>query len=370
MDRLTFFIDSDHAGDAIGRDLGRIFEVRILPVGLLQDASPGNYQVFDVNLHDVGLVLDIKKWLSRRPKGSKVIVAVDKTSRADKVQAFALGATDVIHRPVTSKALMKLLIGDPESLSGDYSRWPYSSFPSVGAAFGALESLFSAAFFGAPLDLDKVHAAGEQIVDSIEKIGLGAWIGCVRNHHSRTYQHSLIVTGLAVAFGQNLGFSAKDREKLAFAGMLHDIGKVRIPLAILEKTGRLDADETKIMRKHPEYGYEVLAASPGIPVDMLDMVVHHHEYLDGSGYPHGLRADEISDLVRIITISDIFGECIERLPQSPPMSGAAAYQVLLDLGPKLDQELVKAFSFATAIKIIDPTRMATRGGHVEPPKSH
>ena len=73
------------------------------------------------------------------------------------------------------------------------------------------------------------------------------------------------------------------------------------------------------------------------------MVVHHHEYLDGSGYPHGLRASEISDLVRMITISDVFGALIERRSYKPPMTGQAAYQILLDMGPKIDQALVRAF---------------------------
>jgi HD-GYP domain-containing protein (c-di-GMP phosphodiesterase class II) len=89
--------------------------------------------------------------------------------------------------------------------------------------------------------------------------------------------------------------------------MLHDIGKARIPLAILEKPGRLDDAEMAAMRNHPQFGIDALATVPGLSREMLDMVVHHHEYLDGSGYPHGLHGGEISDLVRMITISDVFG---------------------------------------------------------------
>ena len=73
------------------------------------------------------------------------------------------------------------------------------------------------------------------------------------------------------------------------------------------------------------------------------MVVHHHEYLDGSGYPHGLQGREICDLVRIMTISDIFGALIERRSYKPPLAAEAAYQILLDMGPKLDTDLVRAF---------------------------
>jgi HD-GYP domain-containing protein (c-di-GMP phosphodiesterase class II) len=82
---------------------------------------------------------------------------------------------------------------------------------------------------------------------------------------------------------------------------------------------------------------------------MLDMIVHHHEFLDGSGYPHGLHGKEISDLVRIMTISDVFAALIERRSYKPPVSAEAAYQVLLDMGPKLDTDLVRAFKFVSRI---------------------
>ena len=76
---------------------------------------------------------------------------------------------------------------------------------------------------------------------------------------------------------------------------------------------------------------------------MLDIVLHHHEYLDGSGYPHRLQGKEISDFVRIMTISDVFGALIERRSYKPPLPADAAYQILLDMGPKLDRDLVRAF---------------------------
>jgi HD-GYP domain-containing protein (c-di-GMP phosphodiesterase class II) len=111
----------------------------------------------------------------------------------------------------------------------------------------------------------------------------------------------------------------------------------------LEKPGPLDADELAVMRQHPLLGLEALKTVPGLQPEMLDMVVHHHELLDGSGYPHGLQASEIPDLVRAMTIADIFGALIERRSYKPPMSGEAAYQILKDMGPKLDRDLVREF---------------------------
>jgi HD-GYP domain-containing protein (c-di-GMP phosphodiesterase class II) len=81
----------------------------------------------------------------------------------------------------------------------------------------------------------------------------------------------------------------------------------------------------------------------GLDPDMLDMVLHHHEYLDGSGYPHGLKGRELPDLVRMMTIADVFGALIERRAYKAPLSSEAAYQVLEDMGPRLDADLVREF---------------------------
>ena len=102
-----------------------------------------------------------------------------------------------------------------------------------------------------------------------------------------------------------------DVERLYLAAMFHDIGKAKIPLAILDKPGRLDPDERALVESHPAAGYDVLKSNAGISPEILDAVRHHHEYLDGSGYPDGLCAESISDLVRILTISDIFAALIE-----------------------------------------------------------
>jgi putative nucleotidyltransferase with HDIG domain len=235
------------------------------------------------------------------------------------------------------------LWGDVASLSADPDNMAIKNAPDVAAAVDTLQNVFSSARFGEHLNTAALDSANQSIVGHVEAQGLDAWIETVRTHHSATYQHSLLVTGLAVAFGQHIGASRADRQRLSCAGMLHDIGKARIPIAILEKPGRLEEHETDIMKKHPEYGFKALEGVDGLQDEMRDIVIHHHEYLDGSGYPHGLRAHEIADLVRMVTIADIFGALIERRSYKPPLPGSQAYQILLDMGPKLDQDLVRAF---------------------------
>ena len=213
-----------------------------------------------------------------------------------------------------------------------------------------MQDVFAAACVGAPLDQTAINTAGDAIVGQIETQGLASWIEIVRKHHSLTYQHSLLVTGLVVGFGRQLGFSRAGLKRLSFAGLLHDIGKARVPVSVLEKPGTLDDKEKGIIRQHPLFGSEALEAVPGLPPEMIDVVLHHHEFLDGSGYPHGLQGGEISDFVRILTIADIFGALIERRSYKNPYSGEAAYQLLLDMGPKLDKGLVREFHGVARVK--------------------
>jgi HD-GYP domain-containing protein (c-di-GMP phosphodiesterase class II) len=161
----------------------------------------------------------------------------------------------------------------------------------------------------------------------------------------------LLVAGTSVAFAQILGFSRADQERLSFAALIHDVGKARIPLGILEKPGPLDAEEMEIMRQHPVFGFEALKPGSKVPSEMLDLVLHHHEYLDGSGYPDGLRDGEISDLVRIMTISDIFGALMERRSYKPPLSAQAAYKIMTDMTGKLDLDLLRVFGSVARIQV-------------------
>ena len=116
-----------------------------------------------------------------------------------------------------------------------------------------------------------------------------------------------------------------------------------IPLAILDKPGQLDAEERALIETHPAAGWEVLRRNPNISPEILDAVRHHHEYLDGSGYPDGLGAAGIADIVRILTISDIFSALIEHRPYRPTMPREQAYEIIQGMQGKLERPLVVAF---------------------------
>jgi len=272
----------------------------------------------------------------------KRIFLIDQKERLFTVQAYALGATRVLISPVKRASLLAQLADSiPRENSSNDALHGAGEAASAGAiAFGAM---FSAVLSGKPIDVRGAKDAGSRIADSIAEDGLSSWIEAVRRHHEATYQHCLLVTGVAIDFGLSLGLAKKDIERLHSAAMFHDIGKARIPLAILDKPGRLDDEERALIQTHPAAGWEVLKGSVGISPEILDAVRHHHEYLDGSGYPDALCAASISDIVRILTISDIFAALIERRTYKPTMPREKAYEILQGMHGKLEMPLVAAF---------------------------
>jgi len=343
MKQLCIVSNFEDRAASISRQLDGMFAVQTLSVNEFATEKPRAFTVVDVDLNDAINAGQLRYWLQQRPKESRAIFVVDRGSRVQTVRAYSIGATDIVRRPIRYEELLCKLLGERESRFGESPTSSFDLSDGITAGISALEHIFLAANSGAVLNPQLIAAAGEALVLQIETYGFADWVQAVRVHHSQTYQHCLLVCGAAAAFAQQLCFNQADRRRVAIAALLHDIGKARVPISILEKPSQLDDDEMAAMKRHPEYGYEALRTIDGIQSELLDMVLHHHEYLDGSGYPHGLQASEISDLTRIVTIADIFGALIERRPYKAPLAGSTAYQVLLDMNRKLDRDLVRAF---------------------------
>jgi putative nucleotidyltransferase with HDIG domain len=277
--------------------------------------------------------------LARIPKR---IFLIEGKGRLAVVQAYALGATHVLTSPVDQAALLAKLAPVEASLIPPETA-SRGSVEAASAGAASIASMFSAVMNGTAIDIAGAKAAGSKIADSIAENGLSDWLTTVRRHHEGTYQHCLLVTGIAVDFGLSLGLGNADVERLYAAAMFHDIGKARIPLAVLDKPARLDDGERALIQTHPAAGFDVLKGNEAISPEILDAVLHHHEFLDGSGYPDKLCAESISDIVRVLTISDIFAALIERRTYKPTMPREKAYEILRGMKGKLEKPLVEVF---------------------------
>nr|WP_249131733.1 HD domain-containing phosphohydrolase [Bradyrhizobium diazoefficiens] len=324
-----------------------ILEERFAVAGERLDAQAKLSQVpsavvVRADLREVGNIAAIKKRAGKLAKAKKRIFLLEHSSHVGISQAYALGATLVLPGTINRPRLLAAL-SDPADLSSVSSSETAQSDNAVETAATAIASMFTAVTLGQSLDVDGTKEAGRQIADRITERGLSEWLTTVRRHHEGTYQHCLLVTGVAIDFGLSLGVGRADLERLYSAAMFHDIGKAQIPPAILDKPGRLDDEERALIKTHPTAGYEFLRGHDGISPEILDAVRHHHEYLDGSGYPDALCAESIGDIVRILTISDIFAALIEHRHYKPTMPRAEAYDILRGMSGKLEKALVNSF---------------------------
>jgi putative nucleotidyltransferase with HDIG domain len=311
---------------------------QLLGVGDTKITSNGVLMV-DADLRKAVPVEQIKLVLQGLRHVSDRLFVVQSHLHHMVAQAFALGATAVVSRPREIISKLEQIEVAERAAQADSAK-ASSDITNSAAAFA---SMFSAIRAGKLLMLSDAENATSEIISGIEQNGLGVWLDDVRRYHQGTFQHCLLVTGVAVGFALDIKFPNADVKRLGLAATLHDIGKARIPLPILDKPGRLDPGEQEIMNRHPVIGYELLKALPEISPEILDGVRHHHEYLDGSGYPDGLTAPAISDLVRLLTISDIFAALIESRPYRPAMARQDAYKILWNMDGKLERSLVKAF---------------------------
>jgi putative nucleotidyltransferase with HDIG domain len=300
----------------------------------------GDYDalVVKADLRAPEMITALRTTLNGMTDVPKRIFLLDYPTRLNISQAYALGATLVLTGSASQKRLLSLLDGE-SSRTGTADEEPAAA--QMGAT--AIASIFAAVTAGTPIDVWGTLQAGEKIMDHIAENGLSDWLAAVRRHHEGTYQHCLLVTGVTIDFGLSLGLARTDLQRLASAAMFHDIGKATIPLAVLDKPGRLDAQERALIETHPVAGYDALKGENDISAEVLDAVRHHHEYLDGSGYPDALSDNSISDIVRILTISDIFSALIEDRRYKAPMSREDAYGVLCGMHGKLERPLVASF---------------------------
>jgi len=294
------------------------------------------------DLRNGATIAALKQLSGKLTRISKRIFLTDTSSRLALVQAYALGATTVLPRAPT---LQQLLCNLEDSQLPPAV--PNGALPDLReiALDGAscIAGMFRSVLSGAEIDVNQAKAVGKRIAGSIAEDGLSHWLSTVRRHHEGTYQHCLLVTGITIDFGLALGVPSADLERLYVAAMFHDIGKAAIPLAVLDKPGKLDSNERQLISTHPMAGYEALKSNANISAETLDVVLHHHEFLDGSGYPDGLAGDKISDLTRMLTISDIFAALIEQRSYKPPMPRERAYEILQGMQGKLEGPLVNAF---------------------------
>lgn len=198
---------------------------------------------------------------------------------------------------------------------------------------------------GRGIDIKEVKATVSECVRSIlRNPDAMLWMSKLRSKDTYTSEHCLNVGLLAIAFGRHLGASEEDLNKLGMAGMLHDVGKMQMPDSILLKTSTLTAEEFQVMKLHTQHGRDILLAHENVYHGAIDVAYSHHENLDGSGYPRGLKAGNITDFTRIIALCDVYDAITSDRTYKRGASSLNALKIIQDqAGKKFDSKLAQEF---------------------------
>lgn len=170
------------------------------------------------------------------------------------------------------------------------------------------------------------------------------WLSRMKSRDDYTGQHCLAVSVMAMGFGRYLGIEREGLEQLGLAGLLHDVGKIRIDPQILNKPGKLTEQEFALMKAHPGMGHRLLIGHRDLPPIVIDVVYGHHERPDGRGYPRQLGAEQIAPFTRIISIVDSFDAITSNRIYDSARSVKEAFKILLEERDRqFDAELVLHF---------------------------
>ncbi|MFN2144406.1 MAG: HD-GYP domain-containing protein [Anaerolineales bacterium] len=184
---------------------------------------------------------------------------------------------------------------------------------------------------------------GEHQIKEAYDLTLEGWSRALEMRDKETQGHSRRVTNLTLKIGERMGFSQEDLFHLRRGALLHDIGKMAVPDAILHKPGSLDEEEWEIIRQHPGYAYEMLKDIEFL-IPALEIPLHHHEQWDGKGYPNGLAANQIPLSARIFAVVDNWDALLSNRPYRTAWNKADVINYLKqESGKKFDPEVVEIF---------------------------
>lgn len=206
-------------------------------------------------------------------------------------------------------------------------------------------SLFKEARMGKALDVRTVGPLVEEINASIER-NSAALLSLVRlkTADDYTYMHSVAVCALMIALGRRLGLDESTLQQAGMAGLLHDIGKMGVPSDVLNKPGKLTDDEFVVVKRHPTQGWEILKAAGMTDEIALDVCLHHHERIDGRGYPEKLTGDQITLFARMGAVCDVYDAISsERCYKQPWPPGESIKRMASWREGQFDEKVFQAF---------------------------
>lgn len=311
-----------------------------------------NQEVFDLILLDIHMpIMDGLKALERIRRGSAsmntpVIVVTGDSDRKMVEASIKLGAADYILKPFNAGMLLDKVCRWVNSREeGKWKNLRPEQEKILRITVTTLDNAFDAVREGKELPYDQFKNISNDILKVTENGGIDEVLNSLKDHDSYTFVHSLRVgiylSMFAKAYG---GFGKEELMVVTSGGVIHDVGKAMTPLKILNKPAGFEPDEWLEMKEHVNHTVEILRRTPDIPEPIIEIGWCHHEKLDGTGYPRGLKGDEIGTLARMAAIVDAYVALTDRRVYKPGFPVKKALEMLKNPPGHLDQDLVKDFT--------------------------
>tara|TARA_B100001109_G_C18865005_1_gene476701 strand:+ start:18297 stop:19583 length:1287 start_codon:yes stop_codon:yes gene_type:complete len=208
-----------------------------------------------------------------------------------------------------------------------------------------VKQLFASAHLGQALNMKQAQVMVKDCVQRvISNPNAMLWLTRLKHQDEYTAEHSVNVSLLAISLGHHLDLAPYELENLGICGLMHDIGKMKVPDEILNKPGRLTAEEFEEMARHTTYARQMLMGRSDIYPGAVDVAWTHHERLDGSGYPRGIDSTKLSLFTRIVSVVDAYDAMTSDRVYKAGMSSLEAMKILnKNAGTQFDPEVVKKF---------------------------
>ncbi|MBR6486755.1 MAG: HD-GYP domain-containing protein [Lachnospiraceae bacterium] len=168
-------------------------------------------------------------------------------------------------------------------------------------------------------------------------------INLIKVSDEYTFKHSIDVATMAMVIGQNYGLDRDELRELGIAGLLHDLGKSKIPIEVLNKPGKLDDDEFELMKQHSLFGFKILKEKNQFNENILKGVLQHHEKISGKGYPLGTTDEGIHKYAKIIAVADVYDALVTERPYKKAFQKREAVEMILAMTQDLDMQAMLSF---------------------------
>lgn len=291
----------------------------------------------------LALIRDLQS--ERSLAGIPILFIADRDDSRTRDQLLLLGIKSMLTKPYSIdvlRATVQKLVNN--AVMATWKELQPLQRKSLEGTLAAFDGIANDLAKGKPPEIGPVTDACAALVEVMAREELGGVLDKIRNHDNFTYVHSMRFSAFMAVFAKSIGLPKDLQIQVASGGLLHDIGMMSIPSAVLNKQDQLSPAEWKQVRNHVQTSQKILQMMGNVGKGVGVIVSQHHERLDGSGYPNGLKGGELNELARMAAIIDVFCGLTDRRPYRRTLTAAAAFeQIATTMKGLLDIELMMRF---------------------------